>query len=226
MALLLFKKVANSHQYRSHLSEIILSLSNKHLGYHQTNLHRPILHHVLGGNRKFGIFDRIQDKMMEKQATNEAKQMRNQFKEMAATEKFDLNQFSKQLEEGTSSWLSKIPGIRSQPEVEKITKMKNILDAMTEQEKAKPKLITRLQRQRIAEKSAQSEEEVEDLLHQFEKSQLLHKWLRKRVAQKKRIPRSQEELMELASATGTQHQFLTDSEKKMMQKMAPRAKKK
>lgn len=170
--------------------------------------------------RNFGLLDKIQDKIMQKQADNEAKQMKNQFKEMAQTEIFNLNVFSKQIEEGMSNWITKVPGLRNQPEIEKVTKMKKILDAMTELEKAKPERLTTVQRRRIAQDSEQGTRAVEDLLYQFEKSALLHRWLRTRAAKGQRIPRTQEELMELASRSRTQHQFMTEAEKKAMSKIA------
>ena len=114
------------------------------------------------------------------------------------SEKYNLNHLAQQVEEGMDGWTTKMPFIRSRPEVLQMRKTKAILNAFTAAERENPSLIGQTEKIRAAGTAKESVETVNSILDTYEQASNIQRWLRARHKRGQKLPRSQEELAELA----------------------------
>jgi signal recognition particle GTPase len=149
--------------------------------------------------RKLSIFSALQDKVEDKKKQETIKQFKDQMKKMLEGPVYSLTAWSGELDEIMSSWKMKIPGSKSQPEVQRIMKFREILAKMTVEEKQNPDLLLKDEASlaRIGAQSGATAEDVRMLLNQFSSLLVYQKWLRGRKEAGKRMPKDMEEMQKL-----------------------------
>lgn len=96
---------------------------------------------------------------------------------MTTQKKWTLRPWKQMMEEQLSSWLLYIPGISGSKEVTELKGMKEILDAMTNEELDSPDKINGKARERISTASKRSIDDVRMLLYAFRHSQIVFEWI-------------------------------------------------
>lgn len=143
------------------------------------------------------IWRKVQGAIQERQGTKEEEQFQSELTRLASMTKYDLRAFKEAMDNAEKgswfSWVNKVPGVRSMPEVMMGERYKKILGALTEEELSNPELIKSREKQRVATQSGESVQEINLLLNLYENSQSLHKWVRRRVADKKELPKTRSE---------------------------------
>jgi signal recognition particle GTPase len=149
--------------------------------------------------RKLSIFSALQDKVEDKKKQETIKQFKDQMKKMLEGPVYSLTAWSGELDEIMSSWKMKIPGSKSQPEVQRIMKFREILAKMTVEEKQNPDQLLKDEASlaRIGAQSGATAEDVRMLLNQFSSLLVYQKWLRGRKEAGKRMPKDMEEMQKL-----------------------------
>lgn len=138
----------------------------------------------------------VQNAIQERRASKEEEQFQAELARLASMTRYDLRNFKEAVDKPGNSWFSwvnKVPGVRSMPEVQVGERYRKILGAFTEEELAHPEKIKSREKQRVATQSGESIQEINLLLSLYENSQALHKWVRRRVADKKEMPKTQSE---------------------------------
>jgi signal recognition particle GTPase len=145
-----------------------------------------------------GIFDKIGEKMQARKEDKQLVAFKKQIADMLAAEKYTMSTFALHVDEGVSSWTTKMPLVRSRPEVAQIRKTKTILDAFTAAERDNPSTIGQAEKLRAAGTAKETLAEVEGVIQAYEQAECMHRWLRTRQKRGQKIPKNQQELMELA----------------------------
>ncbi|CAM9490554.1 unnamed protein product, partial [Phaeothamnion confervicola] len=122
---------------------------------------------------------------------------REQIRKVSEAERFDMTSFEDQLSEGLNSWALKIPLLNSSKEATELKSLKAILAAMTPEEKAHPGRIGPQERQRIATTAQTTVDEVDGVMHKFEQSEVLYRWLKERRRRGQRVPRSEAQMNDM-----------------------------
>jgi hypothetical protein len=134
-----------------------------------------------------------------------------------------LNDMAQELDEVLSSWTSKIPGVNNNKEVAMAKQMhKTVTSVMsvvgvdaTVEDLDK---MTRADKLQAAVKSEQSVEEINIFIHQFSTASMMHRVLRKRKLEGKRIPETPEAMQEIIQTEGKS--VLTPTQKEKLKRQA------
>jgi len=150
------------------------------------------------GNRSFSLLTSIQAGMANRTEKKQLEQFKEQMKSMSEVEQFSLktfkDTFDKQAKDSWFNWINKVPGVNQTAEIQEADKAIKILGAFRDEELLNTNLIKGQEKLRISTKTGQSVQEINQLLFQFEQAAALHKWIRKRIANKKELPSSPQEL--------------------------------
>ncbi len=159
--------------------------------------HHPPLPALAMPVRHSTIWRKVQGAVQERQGAKEEEQFQAELARLAGMPKYDLRAFKEAMDSAEKgswfSWVNKVPGVRSMPEVQMGERYKKILGALKEEELSRPDLIKAREKQRIATESGESIQEINLLLKLYENSQSLHQWVRRRVADKKEMPKTRSE---------------------------------
>ena len=149
-------------------------------------------------SRRFSLLASIQASMASRTEKKQLEQFKEQIKSMSEVEHFSLktfkDTFDKQAKDSWFNWINKVPGVNQTAEIQEADKAIKILSAFKDEELLNTNLIKGQEKLRISTKTGQSVQEINQLLFQFEQAAALHKWIRKRIANKKDLPSSPEEL--------------------------------
>jgi signal recognition particle GTPase len=99
-------------------------------------------------------------------------------------------------------------------------KYKKILNALTVEERTNPELIQSRTKQRVSTETGESVQEINLLLNLYTNSQALHSWVRRRVRDKKELPKTKSECQVLMMGDPTG--ISVGSMQKKMQKRSGR----
>ena len=118
---------------------------------------------------------------------------------MTSGNKWTLREWKRIIDSQMSSWTMYIPGVGSSNEFKDLKSFKAMLDCFSEAELDDINKVTAIARQRIAQNSNRSVDDVNRLIFSFKQSDVLATWLSLKKAQGESLPKSEEELVELQS---------------------------
>jgi signal recognition particle GTPase len=129
---------------------------------------------------------------------------------------YSLSSWSAELDEAMGSWKMMMPGAKSQPEVQKMQAIRDIIAKMSIGQKSNPKALLRneVALAELATESGTSPMDVRMMLQRFEGLKTYQTWVRKRKMAGRRMPKSMDEMAALCQV---------DLEKDNMKKMRSRA---
>jgi TusA-related sulfurtransferase len=129
----------------------------------------------------------------------------------------------KELDEVLSSWTSKIPGVSNNKEITMAKQMHKTVSSVMSVVGVDATVddldkMTRTDRLQAAVQSEQSVEEINMFIQQFSTASLMHRVLRKRKLEGKRIPETPEAMQEVIQTEGKS--VLTRTQKEKLKKQA------
>ena len=95
-------------------------------------------------------------------------------------------------ESGAKGWRGKLGGEEQRQQIKVFQRQIDILDAMTEDERAQPRLLRRREKLRISQETGETVEYVNIVINSFDHFLLMHAWLRDRDERGLPIPESME----------------------------------
>mmetsp|Transcript_19744 Transcript_19744/g.23509 ORF Transcript_19744/g.23509 Transcript_19744/m.23509 type:complete len:204 (+) Transcript_19744:43-654(+) len=173
----------------------------------KTRLSPALLDHLCGApqlkfDRKMSIMSSIQNRVDDSQKKQQFKQFKEQMKKMVEGPEYSLSSWGSELDEVMSSWKMMIPGSKSQPEVQRVIKFREILAKMTKEEKENPSKLLKNEAalSRIGAEASATADDVRSLIQQFESLVISQKWIRTRRKEGRRFPKDMEEMKVLIAA--------------------------
>ena len=118
---------------------------------------------------------------------------------MTSGNKWSLREWKRIIDSQMSSWTMYIPGVGSSNEVKDLKSFKTMLDCFSEAELDDVNKVTAIARQRIAQNSSRSVDDVNRLIFAYKQSDILATWLSLKKSQGEVLPKSEEELLDLQS---------------------------
>lgn len=128
---------------------------------------------------------------------NKEKQWEVLLSSMTSGNKWTLREWRRIIDSQMNSWTMYVPGVGSSHEVKDLKSFKAMLDCLTEEELDDVNKVNALSRQRVAQSSNRSVDDVNRLIFAFKQSDILATWLTLKKSQGERLPMSEEELLEL-----------------------------
>ena len=159
--------------------------------------------------RALGIMSTIQDKMDDKSKSQQIQQFKDQVVKMTEGPIYSLESWNDELGEAMDSWRMKVPGAKSQPEVQKMIVFREIIAKMTSTQKANPNALIRNKAAMatLAADAGKTPQDVQNMLLRFDALTQYQEWVKKRKASGLRMPKTMEEMQMLVQ---------TDLQKKKM----------
>lgn len=104
---------------------------------------------------------------------------------------------------GLDGWRASLPWVASSAAVAEVTEVEKMIGAMTPAERRQVRLLGGAATRRVAESSGVEADKVEGLVKNVQTMGVLQKWLRKRKASGRTLPKSRKELMVMMAAPGS-----------------------
>mmetsp|Transcript_17722 Transcript_17722/g.23453 ORF Transcript_17722/g.23453 Transcript_17722/m.23453 type:complete len:252 (-) Transcript_17722:132-887(-) len=182
---------------------------------------RRNLSSATGGEEKPGFFDRMRDKLSDREQKKQADKYAEQLQKMASVDSWTLKAFSDEISQSLSSWRMKIPGMSNVQQVKAVKEQQKIIEAIKVEvgENGTAADITALGRKEKLKISLRSDVSIQDmnmLIKQFQSMDVMHKVLRQRKLAGKDIPTDEQGVKALIHKEGKT--ALTREQKQTMKK--------
>eukprot|EP00977_Amphora_coffeiformis_P014145 scaffold3882_cov164-Amphora_coffeaeformis.AAC.13 len=144
---------------------------------------------------------------------------------MAEKSVWTLDDMKSELDEAVNSWASKVPGLNNNKETEIAKKMHKTITGLTSTlgtgaTMERLERMTRTEKLQAAAAAQTTVPELNQLIQQFGTTVLMHKILRQRKAEGKRLPETPEATQAIVQAEG--RKYLSPSQKQKMIKHSQR----